>query len=29
MEHPIDMPGVLPFDRDALYTTDMSSVIEH
>jgi hypothetical protein len=20
MEHPIDMPGVLPFDRDALYT---------
>jgi hypothetical protein len=20
MDHPIDMPGVLPFDRDALYT---------
>jgi hypothetical protein len=20
MDHPIDMPGVLPFDRDALYS---------
>ncbi|MFI5201622.1 MAG: hypothetical protein ACHQNE_04500 [Candidatus Kapaibacterium sp.] len=22
MEHPIDMPGILPFDRNALYSDD-------